>query len=207
MKKIDHFAGVLPVELDARLIGTPLSPHAVSVPWRKTTAYAAGIGEDNPLYFDDTQPQGLVAPPIFPVTLTWPMISRLGEFIQAPEFPREVLFTQVHYSEHLILHRLVRPGDELTIDGVISAILPHRAGTHAVVRFTARDQGGAVVFVEYIGAMLRGVTCKGEGQILDLPDDLAPISGSDGGTAPPPWETSMDVDPLAPYIYDACADI
>ncbi|MCG8564686.1 MAG: hypothetical protein MI747_06350, partial [Desulfobacterales bacterium] len=58
-----------------------------------------------------------------------------------------------------------------------------------------------------IGAMLRGVTCKGEGQILDLPDDLAPISGSDGGTAPPPWETSMDVDPLAPYIYDACADI
>ena len=188
--------------LDPGLAGTPLKPLTVSVPWRRTTNYAAAVGDANPCYFDDMEESGLVAPPTFPVALTWPLVSDLGRFLVIDTFPQEVLITQVHYSEHLILHRLVRPGDLLTLEGEITAILPHRAGTHAVVRIIARDASDAPVFTEYLGAMFRGVTCEGEGVVLDLPEIPAAGEGLAEG-----WTAQLDVDPLAPYLYDAGSDI
>ena len=69
---------------------------------------------------------GVVAHPMFPVAVTWPIIGTVWEFIESDSFPREILASQVHYTEHLTLHRLLRPGDEVVIRGVIAAILPHR---------------------------------------------------------------------------------
>ena len=118
------------MKLNRNLSGTRLKPYTTQITHRQTTNFAAGIRDDNPLYFEDTREGGILAPPTFPVAVTWPMVSRLGEFIQSETFPTDLLITQVHYTEHLILHRPVRPGDRLTIEGEIAAILPHRAGTH-----------------------------------------------------------------------------
>lgn len=189
------------MKLDSSLAGTRLSPHNARITWRDTTNFAAAIKDGNPLYFDDIN-QSLVAPPTFPVAVTWPILSNLDQYIESKDFPRDALFTQVHYTEHLILHRLIHPGDNLQLTGEIAAILPHRSGTHAVMKLSAFDENNAPVFTEYIGAMLRGVECIGEAgrqRIPTLPD-------FDSDTTPA-WSSQNKIDPLMPYLYDGCTHI
>ena len=111
--------------------------------------------------------------------------------------------TQVHYTEHLRFYRPIRPGDELKIQGKIAAIMPHKAGTHIVIRFDAIDSQGSTVFTEHIGAMLRGVSCTDEGrgsgdlpQVPDFPGENEPI-----------WKSVIAIDELAPFVYDGCTRI
>jgi len=115
----------------------------------------------------------------------------------------EALLTQVHHTETIVHHRALVPGDTLTIDGLIAAIEPHRAGTRVVIRFDAADEKHRPVFSEYCGALLRGVTCADGGRRAgDLPAIPAP-ENPDGSI----WCAAIDIDPLMPYIYDGCTDI
>jgi hypothetical protein len=190
------------MKLDAGLVGTRLKKYQTKINWRQTTNYAASVQDNNPKYFDDGQDKGIFAHPMFAVSVTWPVLSQLETFIDSTEFPKDVLMTQVHYTEHLILHRLVRPGDELSLTGTLNAILPHRAGTHAIIRLDAEDKNNDPVFTEYIGAMLRGVDCgKGgqEGQIPLIPENE--------NKADPLWTSNIHIDLLRPYLYDGCSNI
>ena len=190
------------MKLDARLVGTRLLNYQTKISWRQTTNYAAAIEDNNPKYFDDRQDQGIVSHPMFAVSVTWPILSRLETFIDSKNFPKDVLMTQVHYTEHLMLHRLIRPGDELSLTGTLKAILPHRAGTHAIIRLDAEDQNGKPVFTEYIGAMLRGVDC-GKG---DTAGEI-PVVPENDTQAEVLWASDIHIDPLRPYIYDGCSNI
>lgn len=190
------------MELDTQFAGTRLRPLPTEVSWRRATNYAAAIGDDNPIYFDDRRSGGQIAPPMLAVALTWPISSNLEKYLEAKDFPSEVLLTQVHYSERLDFHRPMRPGDRLTITGQLAGILPHRAGTHSIMRYEAIDQENRPVFTEHVGVMLRGVTCGGEGVGLDLPCDRPGEWKTD-----PLWRQSVPIDPMRPYIYDGCSDI
>jgi hypothetical protein len=190
------------MKLDAGLVGTPLKDYQTKINWRDTTNYAAAVEDNNPKYFDDREKQGIVSHPMFPVSVTWPVLSRLETFIDSNKFPKDVLMTQVHYTEHLILHRLIRPGDELSLTGILKAILPHRAGTHAIICLKSKDRNGEPVFTEYIGAMLRGVNCgkgKKTGQIPLIPENNNKTNIL--------WVSDIHIDPLRPYIYDGCSNI
>ncbi len=140
---------------------------------------------------------------MFPVVATWPVLSRLDQFIEEDKFPKDVLLTQVHYSEDLILHRLVQPNDVLTIKGCLSALIPHRAGTHAVIALTATDKEGSPVFTEYIGAMLRGVDC-GKGR---RKDNVPYLPETNKGNKASVWTSKIHIDALMPFLYDGCTDI
>jgi len=179
------------MKLNSGLVGTRLKNYQTKISWRETTNHAAAVQDNNPRYFDDREEAGIVSHPMFAVAVTWPVLSRLETFIDSKEFPKEVLLTQVHYSEHLILNRLIQPGDELSITGILQAFLPHRAGTHAIIRLNAEDGNGEPVFTEYIGAMLRGVDCGKGGRAGELP--LIPEYNS--GTAIPPGIPSF-----APFL-------
>jgi acyl dehydratase len=191
------------MELSSNLVGTALKPYCREVTGRETMNYAAAVGDDNPRYFDDERVEGIVAPPLFGVAVTWPILERIWEYIDTDRFPSEVLLTQVHHTEHLILHRPIRPGDQLTVQGKIAAILPHRAGTQVVICFEALDRKGEPVFTEHTGALLRSVSCTGGGQGREaLP--LVP-TGPDADS--PLWETILPIDPLQPFLYDGCTNI
>lgn len=190
------------MKLNSNLVGTALLPYQTHINWRETTNFAAATGDNNPRYFDDCNNKTPLSHPIFPVAVTWPVLSRLDRFIDAQNFPKEVLLTQVHYSEHLILHRLVRPGDELSVKGVLKAFLPHRAGTHAIICMDALDRNQEPVFTEHIGAMLRGVDCGSGGQISPIP--FIPVKDK---AADALWTSHIHIDPLQPYIYDGCTNI
>jgi len=189
------------MNLNSRFAGTPLKEYRIKIPWRATTNYAACVADGNPLYFEDIKGGKPLAPPTFPVAVTWPILRRLQEFILADDFPGKVLLTQVHYTEHLVLHRLVRPGDELVIKGRVAAIIPHRAGTHAIVALFASDRKGCPVFTEYTGAMLRGVGCDREKGKEELPH--VPLSKSSSTL----WSNVIPIDPLLPYLYDGCSNM
>ncbi len=190
------------MKIDPILVGTPLKNYQTKINWRQTTNYAAAIQDNNPKYFDDRQEDGIVSHPMFPVSVTWPVLSRLEEFIESKDFPKEVLMTQVHYTEHLILHRLIRPEDELSITGTFKAFLPHRAGTHTIICLDAKDINGAPVFTEYIGAMLRGVTCEESAKTGQVP--LVPENNKKAEVL---WTSAIHIDLLQPYVYDGCSNI
>jgi acyl dehydratase len=165
--------------------------------------YAAAIFDDNPLYFDDEQEGGVLVHPMFSVAVTWPVVEHLPQYLDTADIPLEVLVTQVHYTEHLIFHRQLKADEALTINGKIVAILPHRAGTHIVVRFQALDHRQQLVFTEFNGAMLRGVQCRAAGRKAE---NIPKIPG-DRDTGQLHWQKKITVDPLLPFIYDGCTDI
>jgi acyl dehydratase len=191
------------MELSSDFVGTLLKERHCAVTARWTMNYAAAIGDANPLYFNDERTGGIIAPPVFPVAITWPLIEKIADNIDAKDFPREILFTQVHYTEHLRIHRPVKPGDSLTVRGAIAAIHPHRAGTRVIIRFEAEDAAGTPVFTEHVGAMMRGVQCTGggkeNGQVPAVPD-----GPGDGALL---WEAPVPIGQLVPFIYDGCSDI
>lgn len=190
------------MEISSSFAGTFLKPYKKTVTLRDTMNYAAGTFDENPLYLDDERPSGIIAPPMFAVTLTWPVIGNIWDYIEDASFPRELLITNVHFTEHLQFSRPVIPGDELEIKGEIAAILPRRAGTLTVIKLVATDGKGDHIFTEHIGGMLRGVKCAGQG----MGEENLPLSpGTDETT--PVWEKSVLINPLAAHIYDACADI
>jgi len=188
--------------INADLVGTLLKNYQTKINWRQITNYAAAIQDNNPKYFDDSQKDGILSHPMFPVSVTWPVLCRLEEFIESDAFPKEVLLTQVHYTEHLILHRLIRPEDELSLSGTLKAFLPHRAGTHTIICLEANDINGIPVFTEYIGAMLRGVTCGQGAKAGQVP--LIPQNDSKADVL---WTSIIRIDPLRPYVYDGCSNI
>ncbi len=191
------------MEIDSRFVGTPLKEYSSQINWREIMNYAAGIDDDNDYYFDDEKKEGIVAPPMFAVATTWPIIENLPEYLITDDFPLEVMMTIVHYTEHLKIHRLMKHGDEITIKGEIAAIVPHRAGTHVILCLEAVDKKNEPVYTQYHGGMLRGVECigggKGEDKIPKKPVDKDVINSL--------WKETLTLDALRSYIYDGCSGI
>jgi len=191
------------MELSSRFVGTPLKDYHADIVWRRTMNFAAAVDDNNVCYVDDEREGGIIAPPMFSVAVTWPVLERIWEYIEAEDFPMEVLLTQVHYSEALDFHRPLRPGDRLTVKGQVAAVLPHRAGTRVVVRFDALNQTDEPVFTEHMGALLRGVRCPDDG-LCPNPIPEGSCLEESGELL---WESRIPIDPMRPHIYDGCTDI
>jgi acyl dehydratase len=191
------------MKIESSFAGTPLKDYKTAVDWRATMNYAAAVNDENPRYFNDEAGNDVIAPPMFAVAATWPIAERIWDFIDDVNFPKDIIKTQVHYTEHLAFHRPLRPGDELTIKGRVAAIMPHRAGTVSVVRFDALDRHGEPVFTEHLGAMMRGVECIGGGSGGDTIPAI-PENTSGESTL---WEQVIPVDRMRPFIYDGCTNI
>lgn len=189
------------MEISSKYVGATCRPLDVEVTLRQCMLYAASIGDDNPCHLDDTRPEGIIAPPMLAISLTWPISESVAESWGGADFPVEVLSRQVHYSEFLQWMKPIRPGDRLRIEGAVASILPHRAGTHLIIEYTARDGQGEPVFIERIGGLLRGVKCTDAGRGEDLvparpvPREYEPV-----------WAATLGVSPLAAHIYDGLAN-
>lgn len=192
------------MDVSSQYVGLKLKPFQAIISPRDSMNYAAAIGDNNAVYFDDSQDKNIVAHPLQAIAATWPLLGSIWEYIDADNFPLQILSTQVHYSEHLQLHRLINPGEKLDIKGEIAAILPHRAGTHMITRLDAFDENGQLVFSEYIGALMRGVTCLDEGRGAEnLPAKISPPQKQ----VAPIWQSPIAIDPLMAFTYDAGANI
>jgi len=191
------------MKIETKYVGTPLRDYKVKIHWRDTMNYAASLQDNNPYYFDDERKAGIVAPPMYAVAVTWPLIENIRDFMIGKKLPYRAISTIVHYSEHLIIHRLMKPGDELTIKGKIAAMLPHQAGTHIIIRFESFDKDNNPVFEEYMGGMLRGVECIGEAKGVDNLPRIPQGNFNDKSL----WKEILPIDKLQTFIYDGCSKI
>ncbi len=192
------------MQINSDIVGKKLKEHRTQVSWRHTTNYAAAVNDTNRFYLDDERDGGIIAPPTFSTALTWPIVANVYDYIDLG-YPPEILLTMVHYTEHIELHRPIRPGDNLSITGEVAAVFPHPKGTHVIFKFPAVDPKGERVFTEYLGGMLRGVECIDEGKGGEnLPTPLAVEANY---AQSPLWESTIYISRAAPYIYDGCTDV
>ncbi len=191
------------MRLNSSIAGAPLIPYRTTVSWRHLMNYAAAIHDNNPLYFDDQRKEGIIGHPMSCAAITWPILENLPEYLRSRSLPMQFLNTQVHYSEYLYLSRPIRPGDHLTINGKITAILPHKSGTILFVRLKASDASGQPVFTEIAGALLRGVQCTDQGTVAE-PLPTVPEMPLHTGDL---WQERVLLDPMLPYLYDGCSNI
>lgn len=191
------------LEVSREIIGARTKPLEIEVTPRMIMNYAAGIDDANPWHFDDTRPEGIVAPPMMTWAFTWRFSAERDRYWGDAGLPREFGGRSVHYTEDMRWTRPIRPGDRLTIEGEIVELKAHRSGTYMKTRYVGVDALGDRVFTEDIGGMLRDVRCA---------EELGPYVPEGPGTtfeAPgdPIRKATIPIHPFAAHIYDGCADI
>jgi acyl dehydratase len=181
--------------LPAAIVGTTAGPLSQDIDARWLMAYAAGLGETDPRYYDTSAPGGPLAHPLFSVCYEWPaaLVVRdraLGEAVAA---------RGVHATHHLVIHRAPRAGDRLSTTARVVAVEPRRAGTLVIVQFETVAADGHPVTTTLHGSVYRGVETDGAGPaIVDRPRvEPGPVR----------WEAPVAVSPQAARVYTECARI
>lgn len=192
------------MEISSDLVGAKLKPLKAKVERRASTNYAAAIGETNPIYFDDLEQDNLVSHPVFPVALSWELNSNLDQYIDYP-IEKEIIHRLVHQSEHMEIKRLLRVGEEVTIQGKILAVMPHMLGTKIVIYLEYLDINKEIVLKEYTGGIVFGTACADEGKGKDDLPVSPRVELAEGEQYI--WSKELFVDRNLPYIYDGCANI
>ena len=191
------------MEIDSRYVGIRSKTMPVSLSPRQTMNYAAALGDNNPHYMDDSRKDGICAPPMLAVALTWPLSSRFDLYWSDSAFPVEIQQRQVHYNESISWARPMRVDESLQIQGEFVSMRPHPAGTLITIRYEARDKSEGLVFTEYIAGLFRGVTLTDNGaenEVSPVITDV-PVNTDQG------WEKMISIDSLAAHVYDGCAEI
>ena len=190
------------MEISPDIVGFEIPERKHRIHWRETTNFAAAIGDSNPRYLDDTVKGGLVAPPLFVVSLTWPLLSGLPQLVPDVLTP-DIVATMVHASEHLFFHEPIRPGDKLHIQGRIEALVPTQAGAFLVLRSEGMIPGRGAMFTEYSGVLFRGVGVGGDARLLSKLPEIPKAIG-DGRVR---WQAEIPVERHLPFVYDGCTGI
>jgi len=190
--------------LSSRLVGASSVPVTTDVDARWTMAYAAGLGDAAPCYFDTRRTDGVVAHPLFPVCVEWPLV------VDARYLPDDGALTPaermrgVHATHDLIVHRLVRAGDRLTTRLTIVGVERRTPGAYQLTRLETTDASGAPVCTTWMGALYRGVDVDGPDQpAADAPPLPAPMES----TAPARAEFRVPIAATAAHVYTECARI
>jgi acyl dehydratase len=138
--------------LNKSCLGKEFAPVTTEVTAAAMQKYARAYNEDNPAFFDETQPGGLVAPPMFAVVVTWG--STLNA-VMDPEVGADLL-RLVHGEQDMWFPAPIRPGDRITSRAKITAIETKATGETMTVELTAANQNGVVVNHSFFSAFIRG---------------------------------------------------
>lgn len=185
------------------LAGTTLAPMVHNVDERWTMAYAASLGDTSPCYLDTTRPGGVVAHPLFAVCPEWPVIvASRDKSEEAGVTPSEVR-TGVHATHDVVIHRLVRPGDELTTSLETAGVVSITPGAKTTTRLRTIDGNGQPVSTTTQDGINLGVSTEGP----DRPDPTppTPIDGTD--RRGDPTVVTIDLAAEAAHTYTECARI
>lgn len=188
--------------LDTSLVGITAGPVASEIDARWTMAYAAGIDDTAACYLDTRRPEGIVAHPVFPVCFEWPAALAIraksrGSLAQA-EASRGV-----HATQHMILHRAVRPPMRLTTTATLVGMEARKPGAYEVAKFETVDDKGTPVCTTYSGSIYRQVEIRGAERPAAVPNPpaLAELP------AKPRAEIKVAIPTGAAHVYTECARI
>jgi acyl dehydratase len=177
--------------------------HVADARW--LMAYAAALGERAPCYFDTTGV--IVAHPLFPVCLEWPVVLDGRHIEGAASVTAAEAARGVHASHDLVIHRMIRAGDELYTRATIVAVEARRPGAYQLMRLDTVDADGAPVATTWQGSLSRGVDVAGGDRtaMADLPvQPPLPVAPESAGSA---RTIAIPVAAGLAHVYTECARI
>ncbi|HLK87098.1 MAG TPA: MaoC/PaaZ C-terminal domain-containing protein [Candidatus Binataceae bacterium] len=188
--------------LESSLVGTKIGPVTAEVDARWTMAYAAGLEDYLPCYLDTRRSDGIVAHPVFPVCIEWPLAIALHEKMRASRLAQPEAARGVHATYDVTIHRLVRPPERLTTTLVLAGVQRLKPGAYELMRFDTVDAQGRPVCTTWYGTIYRAVEVSGE----DRPAADAPamLRGQENGARA---EVPLAISTGAAHVYTECARI
>ncbi len=185
--------------IPAKIVGVEVGALSQSVDARWLMAYAAGLGETDPRYYDTRAPAGPVAHPVFSVCYEWPAVLAL----RAKTIKEDLSPLGVHATLHVVIHRRPEAGDRLLTRASVIGIRPSRAGAFVLIRVSTVDRNGRPVTTTDYGSVFRGVSTENAtaSAVEPLPRLAAPAEDAvrwSGAVAVPAW---------AAHVYSECTRI
>jgi acyl dehydratase len=175
--------------------------HTIDARW--IMAYAAGLGDLNPRMMDTANHAPVVAHPLFPVCVEWPLVLAAGRLPGCELATFEERARGVHAAHDLHIHRPVRDGDVLSTTAEIVGLEERKPGAAQMTKLETRDQRGELVSTSWQLGITRGVGISGEPRWTETPPPLP----TDEGTEPCDLVYPLSVTPGAGQIYTECARI
>ena len=138
--------------LNKSCVGKEYPPIATEVTLDAIQKYARAYNDDNPAFFDANRPDGIVAPPMFDVTVTW---NALMTAVMDPNVQADLL-RLVHGEQDMEFANPIRPGDIINASAKIVSIETKASGETMTVELTASNQNGQPVNRTLFSAFIRG---------------------------------------------------
>jgi len=171
-------------------------------------AFAAGIDDLSPRYLDTSAPGGVVAHPLFPVCIEWPVVTAARRLVSEDVLSREEAARGVHATHHLEIERLVHPGDRLTTVATVVGVEPRRPGAFQTLRLTTTDADGELVCVTHMGSLFLGVEVDGDARPSPGPEPgKGPDAVPTGSPSDHEVRATRAVAGNAAFVYTECARI
>jgi len=188
--------------LNTAMVGASTAAITHDVDARWIMAYAAGLADQNPRYLN-TQAGIVIAHPVFPVCLEWPVI--LGsrhlpgyESVTPAEGARGV-----HAAHDLHLYRPIRAGDRLTTQATVIGLQQIKPGAAQLTRLDTVDTEGKLVCRTYQLGISRNVEVVGAPATVEVPPELPQRLNA----ASKPRRFPIPVMAGAAHVYTECARI
>lgn len=170
-------------------------------------AYAAGIGQSSPRYFDTTARNGeqsaLVAHPLFPVCVEWPVILDLPNIEHQGELEVQEAGRGVHALHDLHLHRPIVAGETLYTTATIVGVEARKPGAFQSLRLDSVDGEGRPVATTWQGSLYRGVAVSGSDKVAQGWPEMPPLPP----VLQPAGEDDVVISAGAAHVYTECARI
>ena len=189
--------GLEPVSTDT--VGLRTVARSFELTPRRIMAFAAGVGDVNPAYFDDTRPEGLVGHPGLIFSLQWNARHTPDLRVSLENVRRGV-----HAWVDARFERALRCGDVITCQGELISVRQVRSGVLSTQRYAMRDSFGKLVVEFDSGGIVRGAVTSGPDRELVSSPPLP-----EAGDLPdkPIWSAEIPIRPDAAHVYTECADI
>lgn len=187
-----------PGELSSDSVGQRTISKSFQLTPRQIMAYAAGIADSNPAYFDDLRPEGLIAHPFIAYSFQWNtrFMPQLPVNLRAAPYG-------VHATTDLRLNRPFKEADLITSQGRLVSTRQIKPGVIELTRFTMTDASGDIVAELDTAGIIRGATLIGEDVVLESEPDIPEFTGETGIL----WEKEVYIPAEAAQTYTECAQI
>ena len=138
--------------LNTACVGREYPPVTINVTLDAMQKYARAYNDDNPAFFDASRATGIVAPPMFGVTVTW---DALMKAMMDPDLHVDLL-RLVHGEQDMEFPNPIRPGDVNTANAKIVSIETKATGETMTVELNAANQKGQPVQKTLFIIFIRG---------------------------------------------------
>ena len=156
--------------LNSTVVGQRSKSFTHDVDARWIMAYAASLGDTQAAYFD-TQSGTVIAHPLFPVCLEWPVILDCATVPGSETVTPDERARSVHAAHDLHIVRPIRAGEKLTTQATIIGINQIRPGAAQTLRLDTTDEAGELVCRTYQLSISRGVDVLGEVHASETPPE------------------------------------